>query len=224
MTENLRNDLDWQAFRYIAAEMSPTELAQFEERLAGDQRARDAVSHAMELADAVAVASEEATDSCFGEPARPGTAARTNWGRRLGWTALGAAAALAGVLLWHALPFGFPAAPPVDEGRTAGAAGSAMTDQHDGRFALLWCQTRDEMAQSESQLWPAELPAAPLEDGEEAMGQGDDTRDVLDRMDSMAAQPGDAVEPDELLPSWMLVAVAGELDSVGDNTDTRGEN
>ena len=42
-----KNDIDWQAFCYIAGELDDQELAAFEERLSHDQTARDAVERAV---------------------------------------------------------------------------------------------------------------------------------------------------------------------------------
>jgi hypothetical protein len=53
MHENLE-DLDLQAFRYIAGEMTAAEADSFEQRLADDQAACEAVARAVELAQAVA--------------------------------------------------------------------------------------------------------------------------------------------------------------------------
>jgi anti-sigma factor RsiW len=47
-------ELEWSAFRYIADELSPAEAAEFEQRLASDQNAREAVASAVQMAEAVA--------------------------------------------------------------------------------------------------------------------------------------------------------------------------
>jgi len=48
-----REDLDWLAFRYLAAELSPAESRQFESRLEHDQQAREAVGRLVETTCAV---------------------------------------------------------------------------------------------------------------------------------------------------------------------------
>ena len=56
MQENFSKDedLDLLAFRYIAGELTPAESEAFEQRLADDQAAREAVARAVDLAQAVA--------------------------------------------------------------------------------------------------------------------------------------------------------------------------
>lgn len=54
-------ELAWQAFRYIAAEMTSDETDAFELRLADDQTAREAVASVTALADATAVALSSST-------------------------------------------------------------------------------------------------------------------------------------------------------------------
>jgi len=48
-----REDLDWLAFRYLAAELSPAESLRFESRLEHDQQAREAVGRLVETTCAV---------------------------------------------------------------------------------------------------------------------------------------------------------------------------
>jgi hypothetical protein len=80
------DELDWLAFRYVAGELTPKEAGAFEERLASDQAAREAVARAAALGMEVA-------------EARP-TVARTRGFAAtvlgpLAWASLGAAASLA---------------------------------------------------------------------------------------------------------------------------------
>ena len=53
-------ELGFEAFRYVAGEMSDAESAEFEERLAIDQPAREAVARAVEIAQAVTVLGPQA--------------------------------------------------------------------------------------------------------------------------------------------------------------------
>ena len=78
----MNDELDWLAFRYVAGEMAAGEEEQFEERLAQDQLAREAVDHAVELKEAMRLVTAESapiTASGVGVPVlRPmlwGTAA-----------------------------------------------------------------------------------------------------------------------------------------------------
>ncbi len=50
------SDLHWNAFLYVSGELSPEETSSFENLLADDQGARDAVIQAVELAEALAIA------------------------------------------------------------------------------------------------------------------------------------------------------------------------
>jgi ferric-dicitrate binding protein FerR (iron transport regulator) len=87
---NTTNDCDlaWTAFRYIANELTADETAAFEERLVVDQEAREELSRAVELTQALA--SQPRTES---QPlvSRP-------WRQRLSWMTVGAAACLAVML------------------------------------------------------------------------------------------------------------------------------
>jgi hypothetical protein len=51
-------ELDWQAFRYVAGELDAAELATFEQLLAEDQSARDAVLRAVELTQTIFLAEQ----------------------------------------------------------------------------------------------------------------------------------------------------------------------
>jgi hypothetical protein len=54
--DNQHDELAWQAFRYIAGEMTCEEHERFAERLAEDQDAREAVAAAVEVSQATAIA------------------------------------------------------------------------------------------------------------------------------------------------------------------------
>jgi hypothetical protein len=64
------DELDWSAFRYVAGEATPDEARALEERMAGDQAAREAVARAATLGLRLA-SSEQAVD----EPRREATSA-----------------------------------------------------------------------------------------------------------------------------------------------------
>lgn len=53
MNAKHREELDWLAFRYVAAELSPEENREFEGRLEHDQQAREAVGRLVEVTCAV---------------------------------------------------------------------------------------------------------------------------------------------------------------------------
>jgi hypothetical protein len=53
MNREQSEDLEWLAFRYVAAELSPAESREFEDRLEHDQEAREAVGRLVEVTCAV---------------------------------------------------------------------------------------------------------------------------------------------------------------------------
>ena len=64
LTENQwtpRDELEWDAFRYVANELSADESTAFEQRLADDQEAREAVAHCVEMTHAVVALAEAET-------------------------------------------------------------------------------------------------------------------------------------------------------------------
>lgn len=82
-------DLDWLAFRYVSGEMPTDEAALFEQTLAEDQTARDAVASAVQLTDAVL-----ALAPTHSQITQPVPATRRNvWRERAAWMVAGAAAA-----------------------------------------------------------------------------------------------------------------------------------
>jgi len=58
MSDDLSSDLRWSAYRYIANEMTDDERVRFELRLADDEAACEAVENAVELDEAIRLASE----------------------------------------------------------------------------------------------------------------------------------------------------------------------
>lgn len=82
--DDRRADLDWVAFRYLTGELAEIDRLDFEERMADDQEAREALAAAVELAGAIRQAEA-------GRRRRAGT-----WSR---W-ALVAAASVIGVVCW----------------------------------------------------------------------------------------------------------------------------
>lgn len=82
------DDLHWQAAQYVLGELSPVDAADFEDRLAVDQQAREAVASAVELTAAVAAVADE-TRPIARRPRRA-----WEFSRSLGYMCLGAAACL----------------------------------------------------------------------------------------------------------------------------------
>jgi hypothetical protein len=110
-SESTRETLDWQAYRYIANEMSSQEQSDFELLLADDQAAREAVAQAVELTQTIyaaelfssphAISHNSVADSPAAsaavEPA-PISLRSRNWLVPVGWITVGAVACLALVL------------------------------------------------------------------------------------------------------------------------------
>jgi len=87
--ETSAGELELQAFRYAAGEMSASEATDFEELLAVDQSVREALAAAVQLTDAVA--SLEPVISPL--PAGTAKPRRRKWRERVRWMAIGATAA-----------------------------------------------------------------------------------------------------------------------------------
>jgi anti-sigma factor RsiW len=65
-------DLEWTAFRYVANELSAAEAVAFEDRLADDQAAREAVARCVQLTHSVVALEEARSPQPAGVPAGPG--------------------------------------------------------------------------------------------------------------------------------------------------------
>jgi hypothetical protein len=146
-----RAHLSWLAFRYLAGELAPIDEAAFEESLACDQAAREALAEAVELLEAVWLAGLDA------RPIAP-IPRRSRATRALGWLAVAAAACLAVIV-------GLPDQRP-------NAARPKVPVPHDdgsnGAVALTWSGLRHDMDQD----WQADLlgwlddPATPAGDND----------------------------------------------------------
>jgi hypothetical protein len=177
-------DLQWLAFCYIADELSADEAEVFEERLAADQEAREAVARAVELSQAVAALPRETV--CPSPAASP-------WRRRLAWMTVGATAACLAFAVWllnshltgpGPAPHDVPLAngPGVEE-----LPVSVVEDPAAGRLLALWSHSAD-VVNSVLALRPSE----PAETNAEF-------------------EPIEVAEVDNLaVPGWMLAAVSTE--------------
>jgi hypothetical protein len=177
---NDSNELDWSAFCYAAGELSADEAAAFEARLADDQSAREALARAVELTQVVATAQSLAPVTL----ARPQSA---NWSKRLAWMAIGSAASLLAVLAVVAV---------LDSsGSTSWRGNDEVVTADRAELAAAWSQTRQELAESDSELWyPRHLAA---ESG---------TLDALE-LASLPGTAGDAELLDNVTPDWLTAAV-----------------
>ena len=188
MNHDQPDNLDWQAFRYVAGEMEAAEAASFERRLDGDLAACEAVARAVELTHAVALAEEEATaQSAAIGSARPVDRRRRPWARHAALAIATAAACLAVMLLRPRDEF--RRSIPSEGGVAAPAAADAGVDPVE-QLAVAWSETGEQLAALDVDAWPAEAD----EPGEVA--------EVLSDADAAAD------DESELAPSWMLAAVA----------------
>jgi len=189
-------ELDWQAFRYIAGEMSLEEADQFEGRLAVDQAAREAVARSVEIAQGVASIAAEPV-SCVPMIAS-GTANRTQPGH---WSAR-AVTAVAVVALLLAVG-GTLFRPAFDSTQIGGptAGGDRFASSGANRLIALW--TSAEAAANQS--------------FEEAAS---DAAVVIDVDGLLPGEFADSVDTSQVVvPGWMLAAVAGGREGDAQHSD-----
>lgn len=120
MAHQNQADLEWLAFQYVSEELSAEDVALFEERLAVDQTAREAVAEAMLLLQAVSAGARIASP----------VQARRSWTQHAAWAAIGAAACLAVVFVLRSLPKQSPL-----------AQRPQASDLSSAELALVWAQS-----------------------------------------------------------------------------------
>ncbi len=225
MTDKEYDDLDWQAFRYISAEMPSDEVAQFEEQLSTDQRSRESVARAVELAEALAVATADRSsgvDQWFAQPIRRAGLA---WWARVGWIGVGAAATLACVLLFRTTGGTDQSNATAREQSGKPAGGPVVDDPQAVELALLWSHTRDETSLTSDDMASSGLAIAPFDALDESIsavrGDAAEVPDSTCGTDHLAESQTD---PIEAAPTWLLAAVASELDSNDDDGLLRPED
>jgi hypothetical protein len=108
------------AFQYIHDELPAAQAEQFEQRLAEDQAAREAVAEAVLLCQAVSAGAKEVI------PASP---ERRSWRLQAAWAAIGAAACLALVFLLRT---------PTNQPATPVAQRPQLSDLTSEELALVW--------------------------------------------------------------------------------------
>jgi hypothetical protein len=129
MQSNSHNDLDWLAFCYAAGELNSAEAEQFEERLATEQPAREALARAVEMTQAVAAAESQ---PCLVTPA---ARVRPNWAARLSWMAIGSLTSLILAMVWSG------AFKPATQ-----ATANRGDSQQRSELAAAWTEARAEFA------------------------------------------------------------------------------
>ena len=177
-------DLDWLAWRYVAREMAEQEQSSFETRLADDQQAREAVDRAVELHEAVRLASVAAPRSVLSLPSNP-----------VWWSAALAAAVLVAVLLWQGgiLPRRGKVADPV--ARQPSTKTEAVADEEVAdHLALVWAEMQTQSAAAA---------------GDQAVGSV--VQEQLSDLDPGASAAADPPQ-DSPVPQWLLTALAADPD------------
>jgi hypothetical protein len=178
---NDASDLDWLALQYVSGEMNEVESAEFEERLADDQAAREAVASAVELVQTVSAA-----EHLVELPIVTTAARQASWWRSVAWLAIagGVAASIALVAMLGSMPH--------DDGdnSTAELAAPSTMKAADQTLAAAWVETFED----------ASLAVDPTLDF--AMDSPADERAELE---SLLADDSATVAA----PDWMVSALAG---------------
>ena len=181
MSNPISEELSWQAFLYACGEMPPEDAEAFEESLAVDQAAREALAHAVLVGQAVTTAAA-ATDP-IAVPVTGGTQ-RLSLARSV--------ALVAGLLLAFGVGWvvsqSWNVTQPGDSFDVA--EGSSVTDFDANRLISLWGNV-DLLAESESDL---------------AWSDDDESESIL-----TAGLVDDDSTTEFSVPAWMLAAVENNL-------------
>jgi hypothetical protein len=138
----MNDELDWLAFRYVAGEMTADEEERFEERLARDQLAREAVDHAVELNEAIRLVASESAPVIASRVRHSGSREGRAIRRSMAWgTAALACLALVACLVW--LTSGSHQGPVARGDRESQGPEFSPSSLQD-RTALAWAGLRHE--------------------------------------------------------------------------------
>jgi len=200
------DELHWTAFRYVAGELSDAECALFEERLAAEQPAREAVARAARLAEAIALAESPAAmpsavpaGAGFSSSSRGAHRGRSAWQLRFAALAALCAVLIVGIGVWAWKVRGVPDT-RVAESERPGVAGSL--ERRLGVLAL-WLEWNAATAGEDVE------GAAGSHLGEEALGSLGTTSDEF---------LGDPAESEFEVPGWMIAALSPEQASGPDDS------
>ncbi len=130
-----RNDLDWLAFQYLANELSDAQRSAFEDQLATDQNAREALARSVELTQAVVAAEQTEHVVSAAE-----TSDRDLW-QPIAWLASTIALCLSFVLVYQRVTM----KPPVAEQRPVSIA------EKESQLALNWVDTFDKLGDQQNE-------------------------------------------------------------------------
>lgn len=172
--------LAWVAFCYAADDLPAAEAAEFEQRLASDQSAREALAAAVELSQVVAAAESHPREKV----SSPAAARLADWNSRLSWMAVGGLASALLVVLSVAI------------GPRWQAAQRNMRSAALEQLAFAWNETRLEVSQVNDQVNEVGFSHAIL------------TADFDAESDMLAdMRPPEGEFTDGEAPSWLTVAV-----------------
>ncbi len=200
--KNFDSDL-WQAWRYVAGEMDERQSRDYEQRLATDQAAREAVAEAVDLQQLVGAAETELA-STSQAPRIDADAGSRRWVRRAGWLVMGAAASLLAVMTIDGWRLGTSSQPPAKD--------TVLPDTSvHSALALVWSETRADWPEMAGEM--ADAPA-PLDAQGTPAGFSPDAE-----QESLAAMAADS--EDLSVPDWMLRALelSREGEPSGESTD-----
>ena len=185
-------DVDWLAFQYLANELGPAEREAFEDSLAEDQTAREAVARAVELTQMLSAARElDEIVVRSAEAPVPASIRTAAWSIPAAWMSVGAAACLALVAVWSFWP------PANESHSTVAVLKNAKTLE----LANAWNTARAEFAAQQEAHWDYDFPLF------DSMPVDSQAHAALDASDELALVPWSAAP----MPSWMLSAVATEV-------------
>ena len=200
-------ELPWLAFLYVSEELTPDEVADFEERLLTDQAAREAVADAMKMADGLWMATALDTFTARETSAAPKAPARSRRGlvRWAMW--VGSTIVAAGLAFWVGWWFAQEVASP-------------------NRPAI--AQPADSEPASPSDADPLER----IDGAEQLVGLWSNSRTLLEAWDSnrdpefSSDEPIDreSQEPEEEAFAWMLAVVSDKSTDAPNATPDVMEN
>lgn len=186
------SELEWQAFLYVAAEMSPDECDAFERRLLDDQPAREAVARMVELTQTLSAA-DNSMSRLIAQPAQHPVAP---WWHPVAWMSVGALACVLFVVLVSPRMLR-PIAGPVGNSSPRFSRNIATPE-----LASAWLHVRQEFA-----LSPGEEMESPTEEGTSGESEVTEVPNNDDESGSHDDPPSNSEGLSLLPPDWMVTAV-----------------
>jgi len=182
------SELEWRAFCYIGGELSSEEATEFENVLAEDQMAREAVAAAVEMSQEISVAHQFELVRATGNLKTSDKASEQSYSRRISWLWVSLSVGLvvaSGWLCYTALQHSQTQRSPSKPAFKNLTADLVAADKENEELALEWNTTRLELQEEIS---------------------GDDLNEDLDEV--VRANQSVRANPSLETPSWMLAALA----------------